>query len=379
MQRSTGRWLLFPVLSTLLVCFLLYGGTARADDDVIKLGSIFSKSGEAATNNFQLLQAVRFTVDEINNSGGVLGKKLQLIEYDNASNPVKSKLVARQAVKDGVVAVIGASWSDHSLAMAPVFQKAGIPMITPSSTNPKITLIGDYIFRACFSDSFQGAVMAKFAVDEFKAKTAALIVNVGSTYSMGLAKSFSESFTKLGGSVLMEGTYKEGEKDFSAILNKIKSLHPDVLFMPGYDECGHMVKQAQDLGLEAVFLGGDGWGIQQFLANGGQELKKGYYSSHWSREIDAPETRSFVERYGSNYTLDETSALGYDSVMLLVDAIKRAGSADRKAVRDALASTRDYTGISGTFTFDKNGDPIKGVNIMEILDGKPKYFKSIFP
>ncbi len=374
------RQLLCRTLLLGLGIFCCMGNTpARAADDTIKIASIFSKTGDAATSNFLILQAVRLAVDEINDSGGVLGKKIQLIEYDNCSSPIKSRLVARQAVKDDVLAVVGASWSDHSLAMAPVFQKAGIPMLSPSSTNPKLTRLGEFIFRGCFTDSFQGKVIAQFAVDEFKAKTAAILVNINSSYSLGLAKNFSERFVQLGGKILTEEDYKDGERNFTRLLARVKELKPDVLFLPGYDECGNIVKQAQDLGLESVLLGGDGWGINQFLANGGQELKKGYYTSHWSQYLDTPQTRRFVEKYQPHYALDETSALGYDSVMLLADAIKRAGKLDKKAVRDALAATSDFHGVSGSFGFDKNGDSIKGVNIMQIVEGKPKYYKTIAP
>ncbi len=376
MYKLLNLLVCLALLFSLSICCSGYS-LAQSDEENIKIASIFSKTGDAATSNFLIMQAVRLAVDEINSSGGVLGKKIQLLEYDNSSSPIKSKLMARRAAKDGVLAVIGASWSDHSLAMAPVLQKAGIPMISPSSTNPKLTLIGDYIFRGCFTDTFQGKVLARFAVDEFKAKTAAVLVNITSSYSLGLAKSFTERFTELGGKILAEEDYKDGERNFSSILARIKEVNPDILLLPGYDECGYIVKQAQDIGLNSVLLGGDGWGIKQFLANGGQELKQGYYTSHWSQYLDRPETKSFVERYQPHYTLDETSALGYDSVMLLADAIRRAGKPDQKAIRDALAATTDFHGVSGTFGFDQNGDAVKGVNIMEIVEGKPKYYKTI--
>ncbi len=359
--------------------FTFFSTTVRADDNEIKIASIFAKTGTASASNFQLIQAVRFAVEEINANGGLLGKKLKILEYDNCSTPIQSNQAARKAVKDGVVAAIGASWSDHSLAMAPVFQKAGIPMISPDSTNPKLTRVGDFIFRACFSDTFQGQVLAKFATEEFHANTAVLLVKIVSSYSIGLAETFSKEFTRLGGKVLAEETYKDGQKDFSAMFAKIKELQPDVLFIPGHDECGFIVKQAQNRGIKAVLLGGDGWGYNQFYANGGQELKQAYYTSHWSKDLDTPESKRFVQQYQKQFELDESAGSGYEAVMLLADAIRRAGSTDRKAIRDALAATKSFKGVSGTFSIDAQGDPIKPVMVIKVEEGKSRFYKAITP
>ncbi len=370
-------WLL--ALFSICVFCASFASPLRAEEDEIKIASIFAKTGIASASNFQLIQSVRFAVDEINATGGLLGKKVSILEYDNCSTPIQSKQVARKAVKEGVIAAIGASWSDHSLAMAPVFQKAGIPMISPDSTNPKLTQVGDFIFRACFTDTFQGQVLARFATEEFQAKTAVVLVKIVSSYSIGLAKTFSEQFTKLGGTILAEESYKDGQRDFSAMFARIKELQPDILFIPGHDECGFIVKQAQNLGIKSILLGGDGWGYNQFYANGGQELKRAYYTSHWSKELDTPESQRFVEQYQKSYELDESAASGYESVMLLADAIRRAGSLDKKAIRDALATTQNFVGVSGKFSFDPQGDPIKPVMILEVRDGKSKFYKAINP
>ena len=347
--------------------------------DTVKIGSVFAKSGPTGTTNLNHVQAVRFAVDEINRNGGLIGKKVELIEFDNHGTPIQSKIAAKKAVKARVCGVIGASWSDHSLYMAPVLQKAKIPMITPDSTHPKVTRVGDYIFRGSFTNSFQSQALARFAVDELGLKKAVTIVDVTSAFSLDLGDYFKKRFTSLGGKILAEFEYKYGDTDFMPFLEKVKALNPEILFIPGHEESGSIIKQAQDIGINAVVLGGDGWGFHAFYSNGGQELKKGYYTSHWDKGLDSPKSKDFVERYRKSYELNDFSGVVYDSVMLLADAIKRAGSDDPEKIRDALAATDNYEGVVGNYTFDENGDPTKGVLIMEVTNGKAKPREAITP
>ena len=365
-------------ITMVLFTFLIGPGLSHGAES-IKIALIFAKTGIAGSANLHHFQGARFAVNEINQQGGLLGKKVELLEFDNCSSPIQSKLAAKKAVKAGVVAVIGASWSSHSLALTPVLQKSGIPMISPDSTNPKVTREGDYIFRACFIDPFQGEALAKFATREFQAKTAVIAVKITSAYSLGLAEMFRKHFEQMNGKVLAELEYKQKQTDFEEILVQARKLSPDILFVPGHDESGLIVKQAQEMGIKSIMLGGDGWAYRQFYVNGGQELKQGFYTTHWSRDLDTPETRDFVERYQRIYEINDFATITYDAVMLLADAIRRAGSEDRIKIRDALSKTRNFRGVTGDITFDKNGDPVKPAVIMKIENGKATYFKTISP
>lgn len=366
------------VLGLLSAMFSSSISMVRAEDEV-KVAAIFAKSGEASEDNLELFEAARFAVDEVNAAGGVHGRKIKLVEYDNHSTPIQSRLAAKKAVEDGAVAVIGASWSSHSLAMAPYLQKKKVPMISPDSTHPDVTLTGDFIFRACFNDSFQGRTLAKFARENLKAATAVIAMNISSDYSIGLSKIFEERFTVTGGKVLAILNYKSEQTDFKDLLQEAKALNPDILFVPGHSESGYVVRQAQDIGITAMMLGGDGWPYRQFYANGGQDLKEGYYTAHWSKDLDTDKTREFVSRYKKSYEVSEFATISYDSSMLLFDAMKRAVSLDSQSIRDALAATKNFEGVTGKITFDENGDPVKQAVVMKITNGRPAVFMIITP
>ena len=205
------------------------------------------------------------------------------------------------------------------------------------------------------------------------------IVDISSAYSLDMAEIFKKKFESSGGKVLEEFDYKYGDRDFKDLLRKAATLNPEILFIPGHEESGFIVKQAMELGIDAVVLGGDGWGFHAFFSNGGQELKNGYYTAHWNKDLDTPKSRDFVERYRKVYDLNDFSGVVYDSVMLLADAIKRAGSDDPAKIRDALAATEDYEGVDGVYHFDENGDPHKGVLIIKVTDGMAVPFKTVNP
>ncbi len=368
-------------ISRALFLFLIFlFPTNLSADQNIRIGAVFARTGVAAISNTSHFQGVRFAIHEINDRGGLLGRKVELLEFDNRSKKIGSKVAADRAVKEEVVAVIGASWSSHSLGMASVLQKAGIPMITPDSTNPEVTKVGDYIFRACFTDPSQGKVMALFATNELKAGSAAVLKDVRSDYSMGLSKVFINDFTKLGGSVVLDLPYKQKQIDFSGQLIRIKEKTPDVVYIAGHDESGFIVKQARKLGINSVLLGGDGWDYFGFMSKGGNMISGGYYTTHWSELAESDISRDFVKRF-SKYYEDVTSlaALSYDATMLLASAISEAGTTDRVQIREALARTKNYRGVTGSISFNKNGDPIKDVVIMKLENGKPHYLKSMIP
>ncbi len=366
------------IVVVFLVSLLLFvAGTVAFATDTIKIAAIFAKTGLASTSTIHHFQAVRYAVDELNADGGLLGKKIELIELNNSSSPIKTHQVALEAARKGVVAVIGSSWSDHSIAAAKVLQKRGIPMISPDSTNPKVTKIGNYIFRVGFVDSFQGKVLADFAARTLNAETVVVIQSIDSAYSLGLSRTFQKEFNIQGGKILGIFDYKQSQKDFSIILQKVKELNPQLLFIPGYDECGLIVKQAQELGLDAIMLGGDGWSYREFFAKGGMELKRGYYTCHWTKDLANPESRDFVKHYQEHYELNESAALTYDAVMLLAEAIRNAGSLDRAKIRDALSSLTNFSGVTGTISLNEAGDPERQAIVMEVINGKSNLFQTI--
>src|SRR5581483_10491247 len=295
------------------------------------------------------------------------------------SATVAKKLITR----DKVVALLGEVSSGRSLEAAPIAQAAHVPMIAPAATNPKVTEVGDYIFRVCFIDPFQGTVMAKFALADLHAKKVAIISSVSNAYSVGLAKFFRETFTEGGGTVAVEQKYSEGDKDFRAQLTAVKAANVEGVFVPGYyTESALIVRQARDLGLTVPFFGGDGWVSDQLLQIGGDALNGCYYSTHFSPEDSASNVQAFVKKFRAkwgNETPDAFAALGYDAAYVLADAIKRAGSTEGAKIRDALAATKDFSGASGVTTIDQDRNATKPATIIAIQNGKLGFYKTVAP
>lgn len=348
-------------------------------EEAIDIAAIYALTGAAAEANALALRGVGYAVDEINRQGGILGRKINLLVFDNQSTPIGSTIASKRAAKANVVAIVGSDWSSHSMAVARVAQKIGIPMISSYSTNPDVTRIGDYIFRVCFTDDFQGKVIARFARQDLNATSAVTFVDVTSDYSLKLSEIFRKNFEQLGGRVLFELEYKLKLYQFDEEIKRAVKADADVIFIPGHDESGLIAKQAQDAGTSSIFLGGDGWSTPVFFRKGGTKLKLGYYSTHWSPSLDTDQSRAFVNRYSHSETSVVNIALGYDAMMLLASAITRAESTDRKKIRDAIANTRSFKGVTGTISFNKHGDPVKSAVFMEIRNGKPRYLKTLEP
>lgn len=369
-------------LIVISLCFGFWFSSGMAAEP-IKIAAIFAKTGDAAKSNAYSYRGVNLAVEEINKQGGVLGRPIEVIELDNKSTAIGSKEAALEAIKLNVTAVIGATWSSHSLVMAPILQEAGIPMITPNSTNWKVTLVGDYIFRVCFTDPFQGRVMAQFARQDLKAKTAVVLTNISDDYSMGLSESFRKSFVQNRGKILWDEEYLAKTTNFTDMLSKIQSLKPDVVFSPGHTiDSGLLFKQSVNMGIKCIFLGGDGWDLTIYeLA--GEAAEGNYYSDHWHPEAPFAKSQQFVTTYKNKYGNDiiiSNVPLSFDAVMVLADAITRADSLERKKIRDALAATKDFKGTTGTITFDKNGDPLnKDAVVLQLKDGGAIFVKSIRP
>ncbi|MBN2122710.1 MAG: ABC transporter substrate-binding protein [Deltaproteobacteria bacterium] len=362
----------------LLMLVLLFPSHVPAGEPV-RIASIFAHTGAAGIQNTGSIMGVRFAIRELNDNGGLLGRKLELIELDNKSTPIGSKVAADEAVKADVAAIIGADWSSHSLAVARVAQANGIPMISNISTNPEVTRVGDYIFRVCYTDPFQGRVMARFSREHLGAQSAVVFVDITSDYSMGLAAVLRQSFEEMGGRVLLDLQYKHRQEDFRDLVLRAKNVQPDVLLFSGHDESALILKEALRAGLTATAIGGDGFGTDSFHLKGGSELERAYYCTHLAAELADERSRRFVARYGNGPALTSSEATSYDAVMVLADALRRAGSAERNRIREALASTKNFQGVTGRITFDGNGDPIKGAVIMEIRYGRRAYFRSIQP
>ncbi len=314
----------------------------------------------------------------------MLGQKIELITEDNQSKQGESATIAKKLIsRDRVVAMLGEVASTRSLEAAPICQADKIPMISPGATNPAVIAVGSYIFRVCFIDPFQGAVMAKFAKNTLKLRRVAVLTSVSSAYSVGLAKYFKEGFTAAGGEIPLEQKYSEGDKDFNAQLTAIKAAGADGLFVPGYyTEAALVCIQARNLGLQIPVFGGDGWEAPELVQIGGPAVEGCYYSTHFSPENEAPLVTEFVRKFRSRFNdevPDAMAALGYDSAMVLADAIRRAGSTGGPAIRDALAATKDYPGVSGNTTIDAERNATKSAVIIAIKDGHFKFVESIAP
>lgn len=345
----------------------------------LRVAAVFALTGPAASQNANSLLGIRLATSELNAKGGVLGRPLELVVIDNKSTPIGSKVAAEEAVRLDVSAILGANWSSHSLALARVAQDSGTPMITPISTNPAVTRIGDCIFRVCFTDEFQGKIMAQLARNDLGANSTLAFIDVGDDYSLGFAKAFSENFEALGGRMAAEIYYKLKQRDFGRDIAQAVAVPADVCFLSGHDESGVIAAGLAAAGQKCIPLGGDGWVGGHFLSVGGERIARGYYCTHWSPEVDNPASKAFVARYGSGTNIDASVALAYDATMLLADAVTRAGSFERAAIREALAATRGFPGVTGDISFDGNGDPVKGAVIMELVNGRERYVKSVAP
>jgi branched-chain amino acid transport system substrate-binding protein len=346
----------------------------------IRIASIFAQSGVAAGDNALSVQGVREAVEEINAKGGPLGRRFELLEFDNLSTPIGAKFAAESAVHSQVTAIIGASWSSHTLAMAPIAQANRTPLISNISTHDEVTRVGDCVFRVCFNDSFQGVVMAKFAREVLHARTAVTITDLTSDYAIGLAREFSLNFAVAGGRITHQLNYRLRQASFTDIASEVKAAAPDVVFIPGYWESAVIIKAMRAQGATAIPLGGDGWGTERFYERGGREIVQAYFSTHWTEQMDSPLSRAFVRKYKrGSVVMDPQEALAYDAVYLLADAIRRAGTADREKVREAIAATRDFIGVTGRISFSQGRDLNRSAVIMAISNGKTQYDRNLQP
>ena len=359
------------------------GGTPGVTGDTILLGEVGSLTGSEATFGISTRNAIELAINEVNAAGGVKGKKIEVRVYDNQSKPEEAANAANRLInQDNVLLILGEVASTNSIAMATKAQPAKVPMISNASTNPKVTQIGDYIFRVCFIDPFQGYVMAKFAHDNLKINKVAVLRDLGSDYSQGLADVFERKFTEMGGKIVAGETYTKGSTDFRSQLTAIKRAAPDAIYIPGYyNDIGLIARQARELGITAKLMGGDGWDSEKLFELGGSAVEGSYFSNHYSPDDPAPRVQKFIAAYKKAYgsVPDSLAALGYDAAMVAVDAIKRAPSFDRAAIRDAIAQTKNYHGVTGSITLDDKRNATKSAVVLEVEKGKTKYVDTIAP
>jgi len=370
------------VLSLALAAMGFISQSAHAQE-TIKIGHYGSLTGSEATFGQSTSNGLRLAIAAFNDAGGLNGKKIELIEYDTKGEAKEAgAVVTRLVTRDKVVAVVGEVASTLSLAGAPICQANGVPMISPSSTNPKVTQQGDMIFRACFIDPFQGYVCAKFAYENKKFKTAAILLDQSQAYSVGLAEEFEKAFIKLGGTISITQQYNRGEQDFTARLTAIRAVNADVIFVPGYyTDVANIAIQARKLGITAPLLGGDGWDSAKLTEIGGKAVEGSFYSNHASPDDPSEAFQSFVRKYKDEYGAapDALGALGYDTGNLLFDAMKRAKSLDGKDLAASIGATKDFKGATGVIRMNEKRDAVKSAVILEIKDGRPQYVTTVNP
>jgi len=349
------------------------------ENEEIKIGAIYALTGKAAKDSKDSINGISLAVKILNEKGGILGKKIKIRYYDNQSTEAGSQIAAKKAVKDNVLMIIGCQYSNHTLAAAPVIQEASIPMITDSSSNVNVTLIGDYIFRTCSIDSYQGMMLAKFAYQKCNAKRVSILIENYNEYSKGLADMFLQTFSKYKENSVKVYYYNSGDTDFKSQLLSIKNENPNLIFIPGYlKESGFIVKQAKLLGIQAIMLGADGWD-ENIFTYGGEYINGSYSSTFWTSEYQTDENIKFISSFKKEYgdtLITGSTALAYDTVFLIYDAITRAGIFDRKVIRNVLAATSGFRGVTGTISFDGKRNPLKPL-IIQKYSNNHTYFYSI--
>ena len=354
------------------------------DRSTIKIGYFGDLSGPNYNFGQSAINGVLMVADEINQAGGIKGRRIDVVIEDDRGSPEEAaRLAAKLIDQDKVVAIIAGGTSGNSRAAAPKAQSSHVPFISPSSTDPAVTQTGDYIFRACFVESFQGEVMARFAANTLHAQKAAIIFDFNSTYGRGLTDYFELSFAKFGGRIVSKQAYTQGDDDFKGQLSSIRAAEPDVIYIPGYyGDVTTIAKQARMIGLTQPLLGADGWDAPELWQLGGDALNGSYITTHYSVDDPSPTIQTFVERYKQRYgnlLPDAHAALAYDAARLLMDAITRAGTTNGDKLREALAQTKNFPGVTGLISMDANRNAVKPAIVLKLQDVRFIYEETIQP
>ena len=381
----------FRMSYLLIVLIAITGLVAGCGDNAskdIKIGMVYELTGNTASYGTSAANGAKLAFKEINASGGVLGKQIQIVTADNKGEPSESaNAMTKVITQDKVVAVTGFTVSSCGIAGSVVAEDNKIPFVAAATVNPKVTVdertgkVKAYTFRACFIDSFQGTVGANFALNSLKVKKAAILIDNSSDYSKGLSKVFRDVFSAGGGQIVAEEAYLQKDQDFKSTLTAIKAQNPELVYIPGYyEDVGKIVKQARELGMTIPILGGDAWDSPKLAELGGpQPLNNTYFTNFYSVEDKNPVSNAFIEAYKKEYGQlpDSMAAMGYDAANLLVDAIKRANSTESSKIREALAATKNFKSVSGDMDLNATHDAVRGVVIIEMKDGKQVYKETV--
>ncbi|MCC7101560.1 MAG: ABC transporter substrate-binding protein [Fimbriimonadaceae bacterium] len=352
------------------------------EGETIKLGLVASLNGELKPWGDDSKLGAELAVDEINKAGGINGKKIELLVEDSNSKPEQGKTAADRLISKGVVGVVGEVASGITAQIADSAYQAGVPVVAVGATRTDLTDIGSNVFRVCYTDDFQGPVMAKFGYDELGLRRVAVLTDQKQPYSQGLSESFIKTFQKLGGTIVKEEFYNSGDQQFNGQLTNIKGLNPDGMFLSGYfTEVGLIARQARDVGLKVKLLGGDGWDSQELISGGGEGIVGGYFCNHYNDNEDRKEVKDFLALWKAKYNgkLPGTTmgALAYDAVTLMADAVKRAPTPNAKGIIEALDGTENFHGVSGTISLKGHqGNPPKRALVVEVTASGIKFRKA---
>lgn len=383
-ETKVKRLIAFLVVSILILGCSRQSDPNPRDRTPIKIGFFGDLTGPTFNFGQSAKNGMLMAVDQINLTGGINGRPLDVVMEDDHGSPERAAELAGKLInQDQVISIIAAGTSGNSRAAAPKAQAAHIPMISPSSTDPAVTQVGDYIFRTCFVDAFQGEVMARFASQTLGAKKAAILFDFNSPYGRGLTDFFEFSFAKLGGRIVTKQSYMQGDVDFRGQLTTIQASEPDIIYIPGYyNDVAVIAKQARTIGLKQALLGGDGWDAPELWSLGGDALNISYISTHYSVDDPSPAIQTFVREYKQrfqNLVPDAHAALAYDATRVLANAIERAGSTEGSKIRSMLAETKDFPGVTGVIRFDADRNAVKPAVVMKLEDARYIYQETLQP
>ena len=379
-RKIMGLW-----LSILVLCACT-GKKSEPGSDAsseIVIGEFGSLTGSEATFGISSNNGLKMAIDEQNAKGGIDGRKIKLITYDNQGRPEEAASVVKRLItQDNVIGIVGEVASPRTLFAAPIAQQYKIPLITPSSVDPKITRVGDHIFRVCFTNPFQGLVMAKFAAQNLKLKRVAILKDMKSDYSLGLAESFEKSFKEQGGEIVATESFQNDDTDFKAQLTQIRSSKPDGIFIPGYyTAVGLIARQVRQLGMKAILLGGDGWESPKLAEIGKDAVIGSFFSTHFTAENPDPFIVDFVKRFKTRYSEipNGLAAAGYDAGLAMIAALSKAKPLGPETLRTQIASLKDLKGVTGTITINDKRDAVKSAAVVQVTAEGMRFVTTVNP
>lgn len=382
----TNKFFVLFVRAFLLAAFFISAGNLYAQETAeksVKIGVLLDLSGETSGYGISTLLAIKMAADEINAAGGIGGEKIELLAQDTQGKAENAKNLAREMTAAKKVDVlVGEITSSNTSAIAEVAQKAGVPLLAPISTLQNVTEIGDYIFRVCYLDTQQSAAMAQFAFQNLQKRRAVVFADFDSDYSRTLSKNFAEKFSALGGKIIKQYAVTATGDDYTLQLRDVAKLRPDVIYIPGYyNSVGDVVSQLNIRGIQTQLLGADGWDSPFLFQKAGAGMQNAFITNHFSSDAPLPSVQKFVAAHKKLYNVepDSASALGYDAVYLIADAVRRSSAKDGAKLRDALAETKNFVGVTGKIEFDANRNPRKAVIIEKVSADKFKYSAEIAP